>query len=90
VASDDSNIVSGVSNCVVIDKEKYVDDDECVVEAKEADESELICKKVSFIDAAFEVYNDYSFCKDFFIRCDKLRMRGGSQEVRSMELCCSE
>jgi len=45
VASDDGNIVGGVSNCVVIGKKKCVDDDECVVEVKEADESELISKR---------------------------------------------
>jgi len=39
VAFDDDNIVGGVSNCVVMDKEKCLDDDERVVEVKEADES---------------------------------------------------
>ena len=40
VASDNGNIVAGVSNCVVIDKENCVDvNDECFVEVKEADES---------------------------------------------------
>jgi len=39
VASDDGNVVSGVSNYVLIDKDKYVDEDECVVEVKESDES---------------------------------------------------
>ena len=40
----------------MIDKEKCVDDDECVVEVKESDESELTGKRVSSLDFAFEVY----------------------------------
>ena len=72
MASDDGNIVAGVSNYVVIDKDKCVDDDECVVEVKEADELELIVKRVSFIDAAFKIYKDHAFHKGFSIRCDKL------------------
>ena len=56
VASDDGNVVRGASNYVVIDKEKCVDDDECVVEVKESDESELTGKRVSSLDFAFEVY----------------------------------
>jgi len=90
VASDDGNGAGGVSNYVVIDKEKCVDGDECVVEVKESEESELIGKRVSFLDAAFEVYNEYAFRKGFSIRCDKLQRREGSQEVRSREFCCSK
>jgi len=90
VASDDGNIVAGVSNYVVIDKDKCVDDDECVVEVKEADELELIVKRVSFIDAAFKIYKDHAFHKGFSIRCDKLQRREGSKEVRSREFCCSK
>jgi len=67
-----------VSSYVVIDKEKCVDDDECVVKVKEADESELIGKRVSSMDIVFEVYNEYAFHKDFSIRCDKLWRREGS------------
>jgi len=59
MASDDSDIIGGVSNCVVIDKEKCVDDDEYVVEVKEYDELELIGKRVSSIDVTFEVCNEY-------------------------------
>jgi len=65
-------------------------DDECVVGVKEADESELIDKRVSSIGVAFEVYNEYAFRKDFSIKCDKLRRREGSQEVRLREFCCSK
>ena len=90
VASDDGNGAGGVSNYVVIDKEKCVDADECVVEVKECEESELIGKRFTSLDAAFEVYNDYAFRKRFFIRCDKLQKREGSQEVRSREFCCSK
>jgi len=80
-----------LSNCVAVDKEKCVDiDDECVVEVKEADKSELTGKRVTSIDVAFEVYNEYAFRKGFSIRCDKLRRREGSQEVHSMEFCCSK
>ena len=67
LASNDGNIVGGVSNCVVIDKKKCVVADECVIEVKEADESELIGKRVSSIVAAFEVYNDYTFRKVFLL-----------------------
>ena len=75
MASDDGNIVGGVSYCVLIDKEKCVDDDECVVEVKEADESELTGKRFSSIGVAFQVYNECVFRKGFSISCDKLRRR---------------
>jgi len=56
VASNNSNIVGGVSNCVVIDKGKCVDIDyECVAEVNEAHKSKLIGKRFSSMDAAFEV-----------------------------------
>ena len=90
MASDDGNGVGGVSDYVLIDKEKCVDDDECVVEVKECDESELIGKRVSSLGVAFEVYNEYDFRKGFSIRCDKLPRREGSQEVRSREFCCGK
>ena len=70
VASDDGNGVSGVSNYVVIDREKCIDGDECVVEVEECEESELIGKRVSSLDATFEVYDEYAFRKEFSIRCD--------------------
>ena len=66
MASDNRNIISDVSKYVVINKEKCIDDDECVTEVKESDESELICKRVSSIDAAFEVYNEYLSVKVFY------------------------
>ena len=72
MASDDGNGVGSVSNYVVIDKEKCVDGDECVVEVKECEESELIGKRVGSLDAAFELYNEYAFRKGFSIRCEKL------------------
>ena len=81
VASDNGNGVGGISNYVVIDKEKCVDGDECFIEVKECEESELIGKRVSSLDATFEAYNEYAFHKGFSIRCDKLRRREGSQEV---------
>ena len=87
VAFDDGNGVGGASTYVVIDEDKCVDGDECVVEVKECEESQLIGKRVSSLDAAFEVYNEYAFRKGFSIRCDKLRRREGSQEVRSREFC---
>ena len=90
VAFDDGNGVDGVSNYVVIDKEKCVDGDECVVEVKECEESELIDKRVSSLNVAFEVYNEYAFCKGFFIRCDKLRRSEGSQEDCSRQFCYSK
>jgi len=65
VASDDCNGAGGVSNYVVINKEKCVDGDECVVEVKECEESEMTGKRVSSLDAAFEVYNEYAFHKGF-------------------------
>jgi len=68
VASDDGNGAGRVSNYVVIDKEKCIDGDECVVDVKKCEESELI----GSLDAAFEVYNEYAFRKGFSIRCDKL------------------
>jgi len=74
-ASDDGNIVGGVSNYLVIDKEKCADGDECVVEVKKANESELIGKGANSIDAAFEVYNEYAFRKRFSVRCYNLRRR---------------
>ena len=49
MASNDCNGAGGVSNYVVIDKEKCVDGDECVVEVKECEESELIGKRVSVL-----------------------------------------
>ena len=90
MASDDGNGVGGVSNYVVIDKEKCVNGDECVVEVKECEESEMIDKRVSSLDTAFEIYNEYAFRKGFSIRCDKLQRREGLQEVRSREFCCSK
>ena len=39
---------------------------------KESDESELIGKRVSSLDAAFELYNEYAFRKGFSIRSNKL------------------
>jgi len=80
MASDNGSIVGGVSNSVVIDKEKCVDDDECAVKVKGADESELI-GRVSSIDATFTAYNDYAFCRGSSSRCDKLQRREGSQEI---------
>ena len=65
MASYDGNVVGGVSNHVVIDKEKCVDDDECVVEVKEASELKLIGKRVNSIGVAFQVYNEYAFRKGF-------------------------
>ena len=90
IPSDDGNIVGGVSTYSVIHKEKCVDDYEYVVEVKEADELELTGKRVSYVDAAFEVYNDFAFRKDFSITCDKLQRREGSREVSSREFCCSK
>ena len=90
MASDNRNIISDVSKYVVINKEKCIDDDECVTEVKESDESELNGKRVSSINAAFEIYKKYAFRKRFCSRCDKLRRREGSQEVRSREFCCSK
>jgi len=90
MASDDGNGVGGVSNYVVIDKKKRVEGDECVVEVKECEESELIDKRVSSLDAAFKVYNEYAFRKGFSIRCDKLQRRESSQEVCSRKFYCSK
>ena len=36
MASNDGNVVGGVSNYFVIDKEKCIDGDECVIEVKES------------------------------------------------------
>ena len=90
VTSDDGNGAGGLSNYVVIDKEKCVNGDECVVEVKKCEESKLIGKRVSSLDAPFEVCDEYAFRKGFSIRCDKLRRREGSQEVRSREFCYSK
>ena len=64
--------------------------DECIVEVKEADSLELIGKRVSSIDVAFKVYNEYAFRKGFSIRCGKLRRREGSQDTHSREFCHSK
>ena len=82
VASDDRDGAGGVSNYVMIDKEKCVAGDEYVAKVKECEESELIGKRVSSLDDVFEVYNEYAFRKSFSIRCDKLRRSEGSQKVR--------
>jgi len=69
----DNGNIAAMSNCVVADMEKCVDvDAECVAEVKEADESEMINKRVNSLDVAFKVYNEYTFRKGFSIRCDKL------------------
>ena len=62
VVPDNGNIVAAMSNYVVADKEEYVDvDAKCVAELKEADESEMIGKRVNSLDVAFEAYNEYAF-----------------------------
>ena len=56
VVPDRGNIKVAMSNYVVADKAKYVViDAECVIEVKEANESEMIGERVSSLHEAFEV-----------------------------------
>ena len=87
----DNGNIAAMSNCVVGNMEKRVEvDAKCVAKMKEADELEMIGKRVHSLDVAFKVYNEYAFHKGFSIRCDKLRKREGLQEVRPKEFCCSK
>ena len=79
VVHDNSNIVADISNLVVPNKGKCVAVKlDYVIELKEANELEIIGKRVSSLDEAFEIHNKYAFRKSFSVRCDKLRRRKGS------------
>ena len=88
VVPNNDNIVYTISNCRVVDKGKCVAiDSKCDAQVKEVDELEMIDKRASSPDEAFELCNKYAFCKGFSIRCGRLRRRKGSQELSLRELC---